>query len=150
MPFGKAKKTVAQDVQALDHVRADLLALRGEVTTLRLESNRTESRLTTEKVGLTKRLSAMTDLAHEAMQKATNLQHSNECLQDKLDLANSSRYLTVGNQTPVCLGCNGDQEIAYGPCGHIVFCSACAARHMSKLCPICGVNIQTSLRVYRV
>ncbi len=150
MPFGKAKRTVAQDVQALDHVREELLALRGEVTALRTEKRLKDAFIGRDEADMKKRLEGLTDVAHNAMQKAWALQKHNECMQRDLDLANSNRYLSEGYRPPVCMGCNGDQEVAYGPCGHIVFCSPCASRHVTNVCPICRTTIQTSLRVYRV
>ena len=56
MPFGKAKRTVAQDVQALDHVRGELLALRGEVSALRTEKRLKDAFIATDEADMKKRL----------------------------------------------------------------------------------------------
>lgn len=91
------------------------------------------------------RLSAVTDIA---MQKSVILQQNTDCLQHKVDLVNNNCYLFEGNRAPLCLGCNGDQEIADGPCFQVVFCSSCASC-MTELCPVCNTIVK-KLRVYRV
>ncbi|CAK0777868.1 hypothetical protein CVIRNUC_004538 [Coccomyxa viridis] len=100
MPFGKAKRTVVQDVQALDHVREELLALRGEVSALRTEKRLKDAFIGRDEADMKKRLEGLTDVAHNAMQKAWALQKHNECMQRDLDLANSNRYLSEGYRPP--------------------------------------------------
>ena len=63
-----------------------------------------------------------------------------------------AEYQTRREQESQCVVCmNNPREVAFIPCGHIVYCQACG-QHIHgtqpNRCPTCRVPIQNLLRVY--
>ncbi|KAK3287990.1 hypothetical protein CYMTET_4544 [Cymbomonas tetramitiformis] len=46
--------------------------------------------------------------------------------------------------------CYEPQAVAVVPCGHVCFCLHCADKERVRACPICRVNVDSFLRLYRV